>query len=47
MHRDHNAAINIRKRGLLALREAARGLGDANVTGCGERRPVKAEPMAT
>ena len=46
MQRDHNAAINIRERGILALHEAARGLGDANVTGCGERCPVNAEPLA-
>ena len=46
LQRDHNAAINIRERGILALHEAARGLGDANVTGCGERRPVNAEPLA-
>lgn len=46
LHRDHNAAINIRKRGIEALREAARGLGDANVTGCGARRPVNADPLA-
>ena len=46
LQRDHNAAINIRQRGIIALREAARGLGDANVTGCGERCPVKAEPLA-
>ena len=46
LQRDHNAAINIRHRGIIALHEAARGLGDANVTGCGERRPVKADPLA-
>ena len=46
LQRDHNAAINIRERGITALHEAARGLGDANVTGCGERRPVNAEPLA-
>lgn len=46
LHRDHNAAINIRARGLTTLYEAARGLGDANVTGCGERRPGKADPLA-
>ena len=46
LHRDHNAAINIRKRGISALHEAARALGDANVTGCGVRRPVNAEPLA-
>ena len=46
LQRDHNAAINIRQRGIFALHEAARGLGDANVTGCGERCPVKAEPLA-
>jgi len=46
LHRDHNAAINIRERGIIALHEAARGLGDANVTGCGERRPVNADPLA-
>ena len=46
LQRDHNAAINIRKRGVIALHEAARGLGDANVTGCGERRPGKADPLA-
>lgn len=46
LHRDYNAAINIRKRGILALHEAARGLGDANATGCGERRPGKADPLA-
>ena len=46
LHRDHNAAINIKQRGIIALREAARGLGDVNVTGCGERCPVNAEPLA-
>ena len=46
LQRDHNAAINIRERGILALHEAARGLGGANVTGCGERRPGKADPLA-
>ena len=46
LHRDHNAAINIKKRGVIALREAARGLGDANVTGCGVRCPAKADPLA-
>jgi putative transposase len=45
LHRDHNAAINIRERGIalaVATREAARGLGDANVGGCAMRRPRKA-----
>ena len=46
LQRDHNAAINIRERGITALHEAARGLGDINVTGCGERCPVNAEPLA-
>jgi len=46
LQRDHNAAINIKERGVVALREAARGLGDDNVTGCGVRRPVKADPVA-
>ena len=45
LHRDHNAAINIRERGVIALHEAARGLGDANVAGCGKRGPVKADPL--
>lgn len=49
MHRDHNAAINIRRRGEAILaerrREAARGLGGANVGGCTMRRPVNAEPL--
>jgi len=46
LQRDHNAAINIRARGIIALHEAARGLGDANVTGCGERCPMNADPLA-
>ena len=46
MQRDYNAAINIRERGIIVLHEAARGLGDANVTSCGERCPVNAEPLA-
>ena len=50
MHRDHNAAINIRRRGEAILaerrREAARGLGDANVGDCTMRRPVNAELLA-
>lgn len=41
LHRDHNSAIVIRKRGL-AAREAARGLGEPNVAGCGVRAPGKA-----
>ena len=46
LQRDHNAAINIKLRGLQALREAARGLEDANVAGCRKRRPVNAVPLA-
>jgi putative transposase len=50
LHRDVNAAVNIRRRGeavMAELRhEAARGLGDANVGGCAMRRPVNAEPLA-
>lgn len=45
LHRDHNAAINILKRGL-AAHEAARGLGDANVGDCSMRCPGKTEPLA-
>ena len=45
LHRDHNAAIVIRERGM-AAREAARGLGEPNVAGCGERAPGKTELLA-
>jgi len=45
-HRDHNAAINIRMRGVEALHEAARGLVEPNVGGCAERALRKAEPLA-
>lgn len=45
MHRDHNGAINILKRGV-AAHEAARGLGDANVGDCSMRCPGKTEPLA-
>jgi putative transposase len=46
LHRDHNAALNIKERGLAARAEAARRLGDPNVAGCGVRGPVNAEPVA-
>ena len=45
MHRDHNAAINIRKRGL-AAHGAARRPGELNVADCGVRAPRKADPLA-
>lgn len=45
LHRDHNAAMVIRERGM-AAREAARGLGEPNVAGCGERAPGKTELLA-
>ncbi len=45
MHRDQNAAINIRKRGL-AVHETARRLGELNVADCGVRAPGNAEPLA-
>ena len=50
LHRDVNAAINIRRRGEVVVaelrHEAARGLGDANVGGCAMRRPVNADLVA-
>ena len=46
LQRDHNAAINIRMRGVETLHEAARGLEDVNVADCRKRRPVNAEPLA-
>ena len=45
LHRDHNAALNILKRGLAAT-GAARGPGELNVAGCGERAPGKADRRA-
>lgn len=46
MQRDHNAANNIRERGLEALHEAARGLGKLNVGGCVARASRIAAPLA-
>ena len=45
LHRDHNAAINIRERGL-AAHGVARRPGEPNVAGCGVRAPGKADPLA-
>ena len=45
LHRDHNAAINILKRGL-AAHEAARRLGELNVADCGVRAPGTADLLA-
>ena len=45
-HRDHNAAINIRLRGIEILHEAARRLGEPNVGGCAVRALRNTEPLA-
>ena len=45
MHRDHNAAINILERGLVA-HGAARRPGEPNVAGCGVRAPGKTDTLA-
>lgn len=45
LHRDHNAAINIMKRGI-AAHEAARRLGELNVADCGVRAPGTADLLA-
>ena len=45
LHRDHNAALNILQRGL-AAHEAARRLGEPNVTDCGVRAPGKTDLLA-